>query len=139
MSLKISRLSFIIYIQEGGRPMWGGINRRKFPRAEYPCKITVKRKDHPDSLTAQTENIGIGGICAMLPKDLGIFAPVEIQLDLLDKKPAMECDGAIVWVVGKKQAKSATFDTGVEFTNLKRSDADRINAIVDKILKEDNQ
>ena len=116
--------------------MWNGINRRKFPRAKYPCKITVKRKDSPDILSTQTENIGVGGICVILSKDLGIFAPVEIQLDLLDGQPLVESDGAIVWIVEKKQEPTKTYDTGIEFANLKRRDADRINDIVEKILKE---
>lgn len=116
--------------------MWAGINRRKFPRANYPCKITVKRKDHPDSVSSQTENIGVGGICALLTKDLGIFAPVEIQLDLQDNKPAIECEGTIVWIVTKK-GKDTIFDTGAEFTNLKRKDAERINLIVEKVLAEE--
>lgn len=114
--------------------MWDGINRRKFPRANYPCRITVRRKDHPDSLSAHTENIGTGGICVMLPKDLGIFAPVEIKLDLLDGHPSIECDGTIVWIVEKKQEKNKTFDTGIEFTNLVRADWSRINNIVEKII-----
>ncbi|MDP8230120.1 MAG: PilZ domain-containing protein [Candidatus Gorgyraea atricola] len=116
--------------------MWSGINRRKFPRAKYPCKITVKKKDHPDSVSAITENIGIGGICAMLPKDLGIFAPVEIQLDLLDAQPVIECDGTIVWIVSNKEDKTKAFDTGVEFTTINRKDAERINFIVEKVLQE---
>jgi len=115
--------------------MWSGINRRKFPRASYPCKITVKRKDHPDNLSAQTENIGVGGICTMLPKDLGIFAPVEIRLDLLDNQPVVGCDGTVVWIVERKGGKEKSFDTGIEFTNLKRKDSDRINNIVEKILE----
>lgn len=116
--------------------MWDGIDKRKFPRAKYPCRITVKRKDKPDILSAQTENVGIGGICTILPKDLGIFAPVEVQLDLLDSQPTVECDGSIVWIVEKKQDKSHVFDTGIEFTNLKGRDRDRIQAIVEKILIE---
>lgn len=120
--------------------MWSGINRRKFPRANYPCVISVKRKDQDDSVSAKTENIGIGGICVMLPKDLGIFAPVEIQLDLMDGQPVIRCDGAIVWVVAKKTDKNKIFDTGIEFTDIKRKDAMRINDVVEKILSnnEDN-
>ncbi|MBU0759018.1 MAG: PilZ domain-containing protein [Candidatus Omnitrophica bacterium] len=114
--------------------MWSGINRRKFPRANYPCVISVKRKDQDDSVSAKTENIGIGGICVMLPKDLGIFAPVEIQLDLMDGQPVIRCDGAIVWVVAKKTDKNKIFDTGIEFTDIKRKDAMRINDVVEKIL-----
>jgi len=116
--------------------MWGGINRRKFPRAGYPCRITVRKKDHPDSISTQTENIGIGGICIEIPRDLGIFAPVEIQLDLRDGQPVVMCDGTIMWVVGKKSEKTKTYDTGIEFTNLKRKDLDRINFIVEKILED---
>lgn len=116
--------------------MWNGINRRKFPRANYPCEITVRRKDNPDSLSSQTENIGVGGICVMLQKDLGIFAPVEIQLDLLDGGSTIRCDGTIVWIVSKKDKKDKLFDTGIEFTNIKRNDATRIGAIVDRILYE---
>lgn len=114
--------------------MWNGINRRKFPRAEYPCKIEVKRKDHPEAVSTQTENIGIGGICVILPKDLGIFAPVEIQLDLLDNQDVVQCAGTVVWIVEKKQGR-ASFDTGIEFTNLKRKDAIRINDIIEKIVE----
>ncbi|MFC1624308.1 PilZ domain-containing protein [Candidatus Omnitrophota bacterium] len=119
--------------------MWEGINKRKFPRAEYPCRITVKRKDHPDAVSAQTENIGIGGICAVLPKDLGIFAPVEIELDLLDARSLIQCEGTIVWIVAKKQEKNADFDTGIEFTTLRTDDKSRIEAIVEKILKSTNK
>ena len=116
--------------------MWSGINRRKFPRATYPCRITVRRKDRPDILSTHTENIGLGGICVILPKDLGIFAPVEIQLDLLDGTALVECDGAIVWIVpSKKDKKEESFDTGIEFTNLKRKDEVRIANIIEKALQ----
>ncbi len=114
--------------------MWSGINRRKFPRAEYPCKITLKTKDQPDAITSQTENIGIGGICVILPRDLGIFAPVEIQLDLLDGQPIVACDATIAWIVKSKKDKNANYDTGIEFTNIKSEDENRIAFIVDKIL-----
>ncbi|MFA5389375.1 MAG: PilZ domain-containing protein [Candidatus Omnitrophota bacterium] len=115
--------------------MWGGINRRKFPRASYPCVLSVKRKDQQDVLSTQTENIGIGGICVILPRDLGIFAPVEIHLDLMDGQPSIECDGTVAWViVSKADKRSEAFDTGLEFTNLKRKDAFRINSIVEKTV-----
>ena len=115
--------------------MWGGINRRKFPRANYPCVLTVKRKDQQDVLSTQTENIGLGGICVILPRDLGIFAPVEIRLDLLKGQSFIECDGTVAWVIAcKGNKKSESFDTGLEFTNLKRKDAIRISSIVEKVI-----
>jgi len=123
------------FIDGGGYIMWSGINKRKFPRANYPCIITVKRKDHPDTLSTQTENIGVGGICVILPRDLGIFAPVEINLDLLDGQASIECDGTVAWVIASKEdKKTESFDTGLEFTSLKRKDATRINSIVEKVI-----
>ncbi|MBU1006853.1 MAG: PilZ domain-containing protein [Candidatus Omnitrophica bacterium] len=117
--------------------MWKGISKRKFPRANYPCKITIKRKDQAESISTHTENIGVGGICVILSNDLGIFAPVEINLDLLDGQPAINCDGAIVWIVKRKQdSSSSAYDTGIEFTTIARDDADRINDVVEKTLKE---
>ncbi|MFH1478764.1 MAG: PilZ domain-containing protein [Candidatus Omnitrophota bacterium] len=115
--------------------MWNGIDKRRFPRANYPCKITVRRKDQMDSVSSQTENIGIGGICALLPKDLGIFSPVEIQLDLLDNRPVIRCDGNIVWIIEKKGSPEKDFDTGVEFTNIAKDDQERINTIVELVIK----
>ena len=116
--------------------MWSGINRRKFPRANYPCVLTVTRKDQQDTLSTQTENIGLGGICVILPRDLGIFAPVEIKLDLLDSQPVVECDGTVAWVIASKEdRKTELFDTGLEFTNLKRKDAVRINSVVEKVIQ----
>ena len=115
--------------------MWSGINRRKFPRANYPCVLSVKRKDQQETISTQTENIGLGGICVILPRDFGIFAPVEIRLDLMDSQPIIECDGTVVWIIAsKKDRKTETFDTGLEFTNLKRKDAIRINFIVEKVI-----
>jgi Tfp pilus assembly protein PilZ len=113
--------------------MWNGINRREFPRAEYPCKITIKRRDSNDVLSSYTENIGVGGIGVILPNDFGIFAPVDIELDLLDKRPVVECAGTIMWIVEKKGEADA-FDTGIEFTNLKKEDVGRISDIVEKML-----
>ncbi len=116
--------------------MWNGLDKRKFPRANYPCRITVTRIDQPDSISSHTENIGIGGICAMLPKDLGIFSPVEVHLDLLDNQPVIQCDGNIAWIIEKKSdKKSNAFDTGIEFTNIKEEDIKRINIIVELVLK----
>jgi len=117
--------------------MWSGIDRRKFPRANYPCKIVLKKKDAPSKpLSTNTENIGLGGICVMLPEDLGIFAPVEIQLDIMDGHPNIECDGTVAWIVpSKKEKKNESYDTGLEFTNLKRKDEQRIYSIVQRVVQ----
>ena len=50
--------------------MWNGINRRKFPRANYKCLITIKKRLTAKTISTHTENIGAGGICVLIKEDL---------------------------------------------------------------------
>jgi hypothetical protein len=100
----------------------------------------VRKKGSPRAFSTHTENIGAGGICVILEKDLGLFSPVELEIDLKDDLPEVECDGTIVWVVRRaeyEKRKPNHYDTGIEFIDLKDTDKTRINAIVDRILKEE--
>lgn len=111
--------------------MWQGIDRRRFPRADYPCKIVVFKKGKTEKFSTHTENIGVGGVCVILERGLDKFLPVELILYLENGHPPIECDGRVVWVV-KRQAE---FDTGIEFVNIKEKDALRIERIVQECLK----
>lgn len=119
---------------------WDGMNRRKFPRANYPCLLIV-RKDHassPEAMLTHTENVGIGGVCVILKKDLKMFTPVELELDLLDTQKHIKCPARIVWVVKRKDdaaTKPSFYDTGIEFSNLSKEDERRIDAIVQRLIK----
>ncbi|MBN1913357.1 MAG: PilZ domain-containing protein [Candidatus Omnitrophica bacterium] len=111
--------------------MWQGIDKRRFPRANYRCQVSVIRKAQKESFSTQTENIGAGGICVILSKDLGKFCLLEISLYLQDGLPAVECDARVVWVVESKDK----FDTGIEFVNIKKTDVLRIEKVVEECLK----
>ena len=113
--------------------MWQGLNRRRFPRANYPCRVIVYRKGRKDQLAARTENIGQGGICTLLKEELAKFAVVEVAIFLEDNLPPIECEARVVWVVKRKQ----DFDTGIEFLNLSQKDTQRIERIVQECLKKD--
>ncbi len=124
---------------------WEGMNRRKFPRVNYPCLLIV-RKDHsdsPEAMLTHTENIGVGGVCVILKKDLRMFTPVELELDLLDTQKHIKCDGKIVWVVKRRDdlsTKPSFYDTGIEFTNLSKEDEKRVDLILQRLAKlEPNQ
>jgi len=132
--------------------MWDGINRRRFPRVNYPCYIRVcKKKSHIDFLAhskqrshqeflTQTENISCGGIAVAIEKKLELFEAVELKMDLKDSGPLIECDGTIVWVVKRttsQEPKHISFDTGVEFTNLAKKDEARVDAIVQRLMKQE--
>ena len=48
---------------------WEGLNRRKFPRANYPCLVVIRNQDAPDdgehdknsTILTHTDNIRGGG------------------------------------------------------------------------------
>ncbi|MFH1201443.1 MAG: PilZ domain-containing protein [Candidatus Omnitrophota bacterium] len=120
--------------------MWDGINRRRFPRINYPCYIRVRKKQNLLEFLTKTENISCGGIAVNLPKNLGLFEEVRLKMDLKDSQLLVECDGTIVWVVKNtdtKDDKDGTFDTGIEFKSLKKNDETRIEAIVQSLIKDE--
>lgn len=111
--------------------MWQGVDRRRFPRADYPVRIVVRKKGQKDQFSTHTENIGVGGVCVLLEKELDKFCLVELLIYFEDGLPALECDGRVVWVV-KGQER---FDTGIEFLNLREKETLRIERIVEECLK----
>jgi Tfp pilus assembly protein PilZ len=117
---------------------WEGINQRKFPRAQYRCKITVVGKVHSLCEDTYTENIGAGGICLILEKPFELFEDVALELFIEDNnKTSINCTGTVVWVVKKhpqKNDQKTRFDTGVEFLNISREDKKRILNLVEKLL-----
>lgn len=117
--------------------MWDGINRRKFPRANYKCVITIKKRMTSRTIATQTENIGAGGICVIIKEDLGLFQGVDLEILLDDNRPPIRCGGTVVWVVKKSTAKKSTFlyDTGIEFIDIRPEDRERISEVVEEILK----
>ena len=117
--------------------MWDGINRRKFPRANYKCLISIKKRLNAKTISTQTENIGSGGICVLLKEDLGLFQGVDVELFLDETRPPIKCGGTVVWVVKKSSAKKSgtIYDTGIEFIDMRPEDREKISEIVEEILE----
>ncbi len=117
--------------------MWDGINRRKFPRANYKCLISIKKRLTAKTISTQTENIGAGGICVLVKEDLGLFQGVDVELFLDDSKHPIKCGGTIVWVVKKAAPKkgASIYDTGIEFIDIRPEDREKISEIVEEIMK----
>ncbi len=117
---------------------WDGLNRRKFPRANYPCLIII-RHNHagPEAMLTHTENIGIGGVCIVLKKSIKLFTTVELEIDLLDTSSHIKCDGKIVWSVQRRhneEKKPSFYDTGVEFVNISIKEQQRITEVVNRLI-----
>jgi c-di-GMP-binding flagellar brake protein YcgR len=117
--------------------MWDGINRRKFPRANYKCLISIKKRLTAKTISTQTENIGAGGICVIIKEDLGLFQGVDVELYLDDARPPIKCGGTVVWVVKKASSKKGNYlyDTGIEFIDIRPEDREKISELVEKILQ----
>jgi len=113
---------------------WGGVERRIFPRADFPCKIKIISKKN--ILVSHTENISKGGIRVILEEKLNYFEIVSLELFFKKDEP-IKCEGRIAWVIEKMnplEGQPIMFDTGIAFKGLSGSDREYIKNLVDMIL-----
>ena len=113
---------------------WEGLNRRKFPRVNFPCLVKIESVQNSRAILTHTENVSIGGVCVTLKEHFKAFYPVDLELDLMDMDAHIKCSGKIVWCVQRKiteSPKAFFYDTGIEFQNLSKEDKERIQKIVD--------
>lgn len=118
--------------------IWDGFNNRKFPRVHIQCDIVVHPETNPSSpISATTENVGIGGVCVMLDRELDRFSSCKVRLDLGPEENSLECSGRVVWKVGTKnlQSKHPYFDTGIEFVNLEKEKKEKIRQFIENKTK----
>jgi c-di-GMP-binding flagellar brake protein YcgR len=118
---------------------WEGLNRRKFPRAKFPCLVKILKEGRAEeSILTHTENISIGGVCVIIKRQLEIFSPLKVEIDLIDGDSVISCRGKAVWVVRRKaleDVKPLFYDTGIEFVDLSDADRVRIQKTVDFLVK----
>ncbi len=124
---------------------WEGLNRRRFPRVNYPCLVILRQLNNPelsDVILTHTENIGMGGVCVIIKKDLKIFTSVELELDLLDLGNHITCKGRVVWNIQRKDEDSKKpffFDIGIEFLNMTDEQRSQLQDIIERLLKKQTQ
>ena len=118
---------------------WDGLNRRKFPRINFPCLIVLQHGDgKEDVYLAHTENVGIGGICVILKHNIKMFQEVDLELDLLDLGDHIKCKGKVVWSIRRKTTeakKPAYYDIGVEFKDVKKEDQNKLDVVIKRLIK----
>jgi c-di-GMP-binding flagellar brake protein YcgR len=120
---------------------WEGINQRKFPRVSYKCLIRVARPGYEDVIETFTENVGSGGICVVLEKNLGLFETVAMDIFIDEMAPPTKCHGTVVWVVKRhpgSKYESEKYDTGIEFQDISDVDRERITRLVQDILESES-
>ncbi len=118
---------------------WEGLDRRNFPRIVYPCMVKLKTDDgHEESLLAHTENIGVGGICVIIKREIKMFSKVDLQLDLVDTGDLLIASGRVVWSIRRKAMeahKPMFYDIGIEFIELNAENQERLRNVILQMIK----
>lgn len=119
---------------------WQGLNKRQFPRINYPCLIVIRNgdEDKNDIVLAHTDNIGVGGVCVALRQSVKIFSVLEIELDLLDLGDHIRCKGKVAWNIEKESCDKKNpkiFDVGIEFIDIADEDQSRLQEVIDRLAK----
>lgn len=113
--------------------MWDGFNKRKFPRLSIHCEITVLPDGKNPPIIAQTENLGRGGVCVLLDRELERFSECLLKLDLGSKYPKVECGGKVVWIIPTLNPEGkGRYDIGIEFKDLDQASSDAIAKVMDQ-------
>lgn len=113
---------------------WEGQERKKFPRAAFPCKIVIGHA-HKTVMT-QTENIGKGGIKILLEEELEHSSIVALELDIVKGKP-IKCEGQIVWVRKipySTRSEVTIYSIGIMFTTISEEDRKYLKHFVEHLL-----
>ena len=109
---------------------WAGLDQRAFPRVSARCDISIHDRIG-GAIKTKTQNLGVGGVCVILDRELEKLSKVHIRLTLEESvQAAVECNGRVVWMVRSKEPASGkvTFDIGVEFLDLSPKDQELIIA-----------
>ncbi|MBF0331927.1 MAG: PilZ domain-containing protein [Candidatus Omnitrophica bacterium] len=118
---------------------WEGLNRRKFPRVNFPCLIKIITEGKVEgSLLTHTENISIGGAAVIIKKSMELFAQVLIEIDLMDGSDPVSCYAKVVWVVRRKAIeaeKPSFYDIGFEFIDIREEQRNRVAIAVEHLVQ----
>ena len=112
-----------------------GQERRRFPRAAFPCKIAVGSPIR--WLTSHTEDLSSGGIKVILDEKLNVYTTVGLEI-FFEKDKSIKCKGRVAWVEEEANPLEMTsepiiFITGIEFTEINDNDKQYIRRLV-KVL-----
>jgi len=117
--------------------LWEGIDKRSFPRAKYKCMVKITDHGQEEIFDTFTENIGGGGVCVVLGKEIDLFKTANLDLYLSDEKTPITCRGTIVWAIRRRlgnRKDDCEYDTGIEFIDISDNDRARITELVSDIL-----
>ena len=113
--------------------MWESLDLRKFPRLAIKCDVEISGTNNPLSVAVITQNIGAGGVCVVMPKEVSKLTRVLIRLHLSDDPEPVESYARVCWVVPTRtdlKKDETVFDTGFEFINMSDPDRARLKKFI---------
>ena len=92
-------------------------NKRKFPRADYPCSLTVWRPNgDQEVILAHTANIGAGGLCVHLNQKLVTGTTLDISIEFPKHSTPFKCKAKVIRCEeGPAVAGKIFYAVGLEF------------------------
>jgi len=117
------------------------IEKRKFPRVNITCKISVTFADRLLVFNTHTENISAAGIRIILQEKLNISTMLDIELFLLGKEIPIRSKGRVVWAdeITPVGIRHRLFDTGIEFIEINDYNREEIIKFVADLLAQERR
>ena len=117
--------------------------RRKFIRLNSSFTVGYKRLESQET-EKQTfsRNISEGGICLVVDEELGVSELLDLNLYLPGKREVVSVTGRVVWIKefpSEDEFAKRTFRAGIEFLNIEKSVAKKIDEYVRAALLEDDK
>ena len=107
-------------------------NRRKYPRANYPCQLTMWMVNGSnETILANTSNIGLGGLCVHLNHGIFLGTKVDIQLNFTNSTTPFKCHGI---VVRSLQENEKFHNIGIQFEPLSELKHAFLDGIISGLL-----
>ena len=108
-------------------------NRRQYPRANYPCQLTLCGTDgSSDTILANISNIGAGGLCVYLDQEILSGVKVDIRINFSSHSTPFKCRGIVVRSHAEKDKRF--YATGIQFEPLSDLKRAFLSAIISELI-----
>jgi len=112
-------------------------NKRKYPRANYPCQLTMWLANGSDeTILANTSNIGQGGVCVHLNQGVDVGTKVDVQLNFAESSTPLRCKGVVVRSLRENEK---FYNVGIQFEPLDELKSAFLNAQVNELIAQEQK
>ena len=114
-------------------------NRRRYPRINYPCSITVWRMNQPEEVVmAHTANVGAGSLFVHLNQRMFSGVRVEVKIEFPKAEEAFKCFGKVLRCQDPlSHDEQKFFAVAIEFEDLKPDQQETLDAIISSMLAQE--